>query len=113
MGDDDFRFASQRLRLTDGRDKLADIVPVAFEHVPAERFPLIDERFQLHHLFRAVIDLAVIPVNDRDEVVRFMVAGGHHRFPDLSLVELAVAEKYIDKVPFLIEPEAERTADGR
>jgi hypothetical protein len=70
--------------------------------VPVERPPFVGQRFKLHHFIRAVVDLAMVSIHDRNNVVKFMMPCAHHRFPDLTFVQLPIPMKYIDMVCLFI-----------
>jgi hypothetical protein len=68
-----------------------------------ERFELLAEGIDVHHLGEAAVDLAVVVVDDHAEVVELIMRGGHHGLPDRSLLQLAVAGERVDARAVLID----------
>jgi hypothetical protein len=70
-------------------------MPVHLLHLPAESPPLVGERLQAHAGLRRPGNLKKVAVQKGRQVVHPVVGGGHGRFPDAALVQLAVSKKHV------------------
>src|SRR5712692_1259987 len=109
MSDDYRRFPFQCMRMLDGLEKFFNVIAIAFEDMPVERFPFISERLKVHDLVCEIVNLAIISIDDSDEIVNVVMSCSHHGFTDLSLVELAVSMKAVDTIRLLVEAQTEGT----
>src|SRR5262249_47564145 len=75
---------------------LSHVVAVDLQDVPVERAPLVDHRLEWHHLIHVTVDLSVVVVEDRSEGIHLVFRGAHRRFPDLSLLRLAISDYAVD-----------------
>src|SRR3990172_2218175 len=134
---DDVGLSPAPARLLQRADQGVEVVPIHVPGAPAEGRPLIDERFEVHDVHRvevvahpasrpvrpvAVVGVAevigeavvldVVAVDDRDEVVGAVVAGGHRRLPGLAFFAVAVAEHAVHAVVAPVQPPGQRLADS-
>src|SRR5258708_11503505 len=75
---------------------LAHVVAINLQHVPVESAPLVDHRFDAHHLVHRTVDLSVVVVEDRGQRVDLVFRGAHPRFPDLPFLRLAISHHAVD-----------------
>jgi transketolase len=64
--------------------------------MPLENLHAKWESFGWHHTFRRTVDLDVVAIDKHDQLRQFVFAGKHRRFPDISLIELAIAGDDVD-----------------
>ena len=83
---------------------------VALEHRPAEGLPLSGKIAQGHDLVGRAVELYLVVVNYRDQVIKLELRSAHCGFPDNALVQLAVAENGIDLGRRAVELERHRHA---
>ena len=81
----------------------SQVVAVDGLHFPIERAELVGQRLNVHHLVDRAVDLAVVVVDDRDEVVELELGGGHEGLPALPFLHLAIAEDHDGLPIFFIE----------
>ncbi len=86
---------------------------VNFDSVPIKRGKLFRNRIRRVDFFHRAVNLQVIVVDKRNQIVKTAVACKHRRFPDLSFLNLAVAEDGIYTVIRPVELCAERHPDCR
>ena len=68
MRDDRRRLRVDRVRLIQGAEHLAHVMPVDLDDMPAEGSPLVREGLEGHHVRRGARLLDPVAVDDRDEV---------------------------------------------
>src|SRR5712692_3446430 len=95
MGYDDCRSIPHILRLVQCLYQLPEVEPVHLQDMPVERFPLVRQRFLRHYLLCEPILLYPVPVDYRCEIVELELCSRHRCLPDLSFVELTVAEQRV------------------
>ncbi len=79
-------------------ENLREIVAVNFQDVPAEGGVLRGEGVHVHDLFDPAVNLKLVFVHDGAEVVEFVVARGHGRFPDVAFLLFTVTHDAKDAV---------------
>ena len=111
-GDDDARPALDGLCLFQGGEHFIQIVPVDLLREPAECFPARHQRPQVEHLGGRSGLLIAVLIDDGDEIIRLELVRRHGGFPDLALIELAVAGHDVDAIVEPIEPRRQRVAQA-
>ena len=79
-----------------GLQDLPHVVPVDLDDVPAEGPPLVPEGLQGHDLLGGAVDLHLVAVDERGDVVQLVMGGQHGRFPVLALLQLPVPQQAED-----------------
>ena len=81
--------------------------------VEVEGAQLVGQRLEAHVLGEEALGLDLVVVDDEDEVVELVVAGGHEGLPHRALVALAVAHEHVDHAVVVVGPvEAHARARG-
>src|SRR5512139_1690007 len=93
-------------RVKGTRDGL-HVMTVYVEHVPAEGLPFVEDRFDLHDIVAAAVDLELIDIDNGAEIVQEVVARRHGCLPDLAFLRLSVAEEAVYAGGALVEPQPE------
>ena len=75
---------------------------VAALHVPVEGLELLVDGIGRHDLLQRTVDLDVVVIHKNTEVVQMVVPGSHGCLPDLTLLQLTVAQHGIDPVVLLV-----------
>jgi hypothetical protein len=88
-------------------------VTIDLHHVPAEGVELGADRVGAHDVVGRAVHRHVVLVDEGDDVAEPEVGGGHHRFPDRALVELAVADQRDGAIRARVEAGGERQPDAR
>src|SRR6266542_6112231 len=112
LGDDDTRPALHRGGLLQGVEGLLLIVPVDLLPEPAERLPLRCQRREVEDFLRGARLLIAVLIVDGDEVFELELVSGHGGFPDLALVNLAVAAQDVDARVEAVQADGEGVADA-
>jgi len=85
-------FQTHRRTLSGGRN----IVAFAIDHVPAEAAPLVGERIDSHDIGDPAVELDLIMVDNRHDVIDVMKRAEHGCFPNLTFLNFAVAQDDVD-----------------
>lgn len=89
-----------------------EIVPVRLNHVPSEGFPAGSEVVETSYVLDAPVNLLVIVVGHRYQIVGLVVGGYHCCLPNLALLALPVSDKDIDGTVITVESLCKRGAEG-
>ena len=74
--------------------------------------PFFGKRIERHDVVDEAVELDVIVVDYRDQVVDLLVAPEHGGFPDLAFLNFAVAEHDVSTRRAIVELRRERHADA-
>ena len=90
---------------------------IHLDRLPAEGLELRADVIETGYVTNVAVNLQVVVVDDGNEIVKMVVGGEHGRFPDLPLLDFAVAEQREDAalgaaVALLVNAHAERDARG-
>ena len=83
------------------------------DHIPFESPEFLIDGIRRHNLLNGSVDLKIVVIHKYSQVVQSVVAGGHGRLPDLSLLDLPVAQRGIHTVVLLVYFSCKRHADSR
>ena len=89
-----------------------EIVPVRLNHVPSEGLPAGPEVVEASYVLNAPVNLLVIVVGHRYQVVGLVMGSYHCGLPNLALLALPVSDKDIDGTVITIEPLCKCCAEG-
>ena len=112
IGDDHLRRADAgRLELAERAQDRIEVVAVDAPDLPAEAAEALVDRLDAHDVLGVAVDAQAVAVDDADQALQPEMARRHRRFPDLALVQLAVAQHAVDPVVALLHPAGKRHAD--
>src|SRR3546814_3056065 len=106
-----FRSGAGRRQAAESRQDGIEVVTVEAMGFPAEGAETLVDRLHPHHRFGLPVDAELVAVDDGDQPLQLVVAGGHGRFPDLAFGELPVAPHAIDAEAALLHAGGQRPAD--
>ena len=83
-------------------ERCADLVKIMriiqIDHMEIERFKLLVDRIWRTNILDPAVDLQPVVIHDHAEVVELSVPCKHGSLPDLSFLDLAVAEQCVHSV---------------
>ena len=88
-------YDNERRRLECGDDG-AHVMTIHLDRLPAEGLELRADVIETGYVTNVAVNLQVVVVDDGNEIVKMVVGGEHGRFPDLPLLDFAVAEQRED-----------------
>ncbi len=96
----------------EGSKDFAHVVPIDLQHVPPEGGVLVGEGIDIHHLADPAINLQIVLIDNRAQIIQLVMPGGHGGFPDAAFLLLAIPHDAVDAVGPAGEFPGQRVAHG-